>query len=365
MSDTQITACPTYEEMLKQLLLPNGIRELLAAPLDYLRLPLVRAAGDDALGNVFSYYQARAAEQRFAFIYVANIQDKSCASVVQNVGQLFFSRAERLLVFSGVEFMFPGYRNLIKVWQKRGLEVEFFAKYDIDLFDVEKQLQTERQQIEREGKSASQLAEEEQQLRQQLETVVRERVIEQIGLAGMLNGKPTPSPGDSTGVKPEPPPQRVQIFVSYSHEDKSYLDRGELIEFIRGTIKSADIWTDRAIDGGDLFDDVIQTAITRSHIAVLLISQAFLNSKYVAENELPKFLERAESEGVVVFPVMLSACQWPKHDWLKKRNFLPAEGQNVEQHYKDKGDRKALYTKICEDLEDQINKLHKLTQSDK
>lgn len=99
---------------------------------------------------------------------------------------------------------------------------------------------------------------------------------------------------------------RPAVFISYSHRDEKLL--GRLLPYLESLQreKLAEIWADTKIEGGDRWRDEIEQALNSASIAVLLISQSFLASRFVYEEELPRIFRR-QSEGVlVVLPVFLS-----------------------------------------------------------
>ena len=72
-------------------------------------------------------------------------------------------------------------------------------------------------------------------------------------------------------------PDTIIVFVSYSHQDASYLERDSLLGFLKGLEKDdIELWTDRTIRPGELWDEVIKTTIQNADIALVLISQGFL-----------------------------------------------------------------------------------------
>ncbi len=97
---------------------------------------------------------------------------------------------------------------------------------------------------------------------------------------------------------------RDHVFVSYSHADEEYLKRLRvhlgLLE--RRNIK---IWTDKDIEPGMKWQDEIRDALSRTKVAVLMISTDFLNSDFIANQELPSLLAAAQSEGVAILPVIV------------------------------------------------------------
>ena len=52
----------------------------------------------------------------------------------------------------------------------------------------------------------------------------------------------------------------------------------------------------------------IEAALAAAKVAILLISADFLASDFIANNELPKILEKAERGGCRIIPVILTPC---------------------------------------------------------
>ena len=81
--------------------------------------------------------------------------------------------------------------------------------------------------------------------------------------------------------------------------------------------------------------------------------QAFLDSPYCPRVEIGQFLARE----VVIFPVILSACEWKRHEWLRSRQFLPGGEKTVEENYRGVGKRKRLFLEVREGLRRQVERL--------
>ena len=150
----------------------------------------------------------------------------------------------------------------------------------------------------------------------------------------------------------------VTVFVSYSHKDREYLGGEELLGFLRGLEKEGvRFWWDEALVAGDDVDEEIKAQIENSQVAVVLVSQWFLDSDYCTKVEVEEFLRHASEKGLVIFPIILSPCEWQRHEWLKSRHFLPRGGETVETDYADPGRRKQFYLLVRENLRRQVEKI--------
>ena len=85
----------------------------------------------------------------------------------------------------------------------------------------------------------------------------------------------------------------TQVFVSYSHKDEAYLQKGELIDYLKSSLgNKARFWDDRGIVTGNLWDETIHKNILNSQVAILLVSNHFIESEYINSVEVHKFLLR-------------------------------------------------------------------------
>ncbi len=115
-----------------------------------------------------------------------------------------------------------------------------------------------------------------------------------------------------------------KVFISYSHKDEAWKNRllAHLGDFeCQGLLA---IWEDRRIETGLDWYPEICNAVDESSAAVLLISENFLHSFFIQREEVPRLLERRKNEGLRIFPIFLSQCNWQDVPWLKAIQIYPS-----------------------------------------
>jgi hypothetical protein len=107
---------------------------------------------------------------------------------------------------------------------------------------------------------------------------------------------------------------KVTVFVSYARANKDLAPRF-LKHFKQQTDASKTyryvFWQDGDILVGENWNQEIQKALESCKLGLLLVSPAFLGSKYIAKKELPHFVGRRATP---VIPVMLQPIDRKLHD---------------------------------------------------
>jgi len=145
-------------------------------------------------------------------------------------------------------------------------------------------------------------------------------------------------------------PERPTVFLSYSHQDETWKERVSRQLRVVGELE---VWDDRRIAVGTDWYPEIEGAIERAQVAVLLISDAFLTSKFILGVEVPRLLQRRQTDGLTVLPVIVRPCAWQTVDWLAKIQCFPKDGRALAL-YRRKADADeqlaALTLKVRESL---------------
>lgn len=99
---------------------------------------------------------------------------------------------------------------------------------------------------------------------------------------------------------------RKKVFISYSHEDKEWLDK--LRKWLKPLERNGllEFWDDTMIKPGSDWRQEISDAMNSAKLAVLLVSQNFLASEFIPEEELTPLLRSVESDGVSILWIAVS-----------------------------------------------------------
>lgn len=144
------------------------------------------------------------------------------------------------------------------------------------------------------------------------------------------------------------PQIRKRVFISYSHEDRTWLQQ------LRPYLKELErrhglaIWDDSRIQPGSDWPSEIERALGEAKVAVLLVSQPFLASDFIIDNELPHLLAAARKEGTVILPLIVSPCTIAAHPDLYRFQAVNSAEETLEDM--DEARRKRLFVKLAESI---------------
>jgi WD40 repeat protein len=102
---------------------------------------------------------------------------------------------------------------------------------------------------------------------------------------------------------------RDLVFISYSHSDKVWLER--LLIFLKPYARqNLKIWADPYIKVGDKWRRNITEALSRTSVAVLLVSPDFIASDFIFEEELPPLVAGAEVNAIILVAIPISTTDY-------------------------------------------------------
>ena len=102
---------------------------------------------------------------------------------------------------------------------------------------------------------------------------------------------------------------RDLVFISYSHHDRDWLAR--LLVFLKPfTGPDFRVWAYPYIKVGEEWRRNISGAMSRTCVAVLLVSPDFLASDFIRKEELPPLFDGAKAGMISLFPIAISASNY-------------------------------------------------------
>lgn len=122
--------------------------------------------------------------------------------------------------------------------------------------------------------------------------------------------------------------EKLKLFISYSH-----LDEEDIKGFMKhiAPLKNNGLiedWYDRKIIAGQDFQDNIDNNLGNADIVCLFISANFLSSP-ACMKEKRNALELRKKKGIIVVPIILSACGWQEYKEISSLLVLPTDGQPI------------------------------------
>ncbi len=123
---------------------------------------------------------------------------------------------------------------------------------------------------------------------------------------------------------------RTKAFVSYSHRDTSWLKllRDRLASYPEIELR---VWDDSRIKPGTRWRNSIAREIGTAKVAVLLVSQDFLDSDFIQHAELPKLLEDEEREGLIILTLFVDECNLSAVPYLEALQGLNSPARPLDR----------------------------------
>lgn len=147
--------------------------------------------------------------------------------------------------------------------------------------------------------------------------------------------------------------KRNSIFISYCHADDTWLKKlNTVLKTMEFEGHDFERWDDTRLKTGDIWKKEIETAIERANVAILLISNDFLASKFIQEKEVPELLHKAKEEGAKILPVIVGRCRFTQSVLKEFQSVNNPERplKAVESHEVDE-----IFYKLSTEIDDILN----------
>ena len=138
---------------------------------------------------------------------------------------------------------------------------------------------------------------------------------------------------DPEAIRKNPPAVRVKVFVSYAHADMALKEKFDVNLTILSHQKLIESWTDKRIQGGEEWNEVIERNEREADVIVFLVSRYFLASRYIRGHEIPVALERKTGGFAEIVPVILHKYDdWQQEKVWGRLHPLPAWEKTIEDY---------------------------------
>ena len=106
------------------------------------------------------------------------------------------------------------------------------------------------------------------------------------------------------------PGDPTRVFVSYSHNDRRWVERVRV--HIKPLVRDGTIslWDDSQISPGSNWRAAIQAELSAARVAILFVSADFLASDFIADEELPRLLRAAQEGGTLILALIVSPSRF-------------------------------------------------------
>jgi hypothetical protein len=146
---------------------------------------------------------------------------------------------------------------------------------------------------------------------------------------------------------------KLKIFISYADPDQEFkqaLLKQLAILQRQGAITT---WDKSQLQPNENEQQSIQTIIKECQIALLLLSEDYLQADFTRSVVLPQLIARKQQENIQILPIMVRPCEWESIAELKNFPIMPDNCVPLSHFSPTNGERAEVWAQIA----DQINHL--------
>ena len=139
---------------------------------------------------------------------------------------------------------------------------------------------------------------------------------------------------------------RDGVFLSYSHDDQDWRRKfmQMLVPLVRN--RGLELWDDTHIPVGDDWRRNIDDGVRRAGAALLLVTDSYLASRFIMEEELPALI----AHGVRLVPVLVEDCLWDCEPLLASVQWAHDPGRDGPLAAADPREVNGRIVRICRKL---------------
>jgi len=122
----------------------------------------------------------------------------------------------------------------------------------------------------------------------------------------------------------------MEVFVSYSKEDKDSLDKLKLYCETLFKDNIMEEWDDTKLIIGEEWEEKINKKLESADMIIFLVSPEMIATKFIQQVEMEKAIKRAAKDELQILPIILKPCDW-QNTPLQKYN-IPFKGTPINKN---------------------------------
>ncbi len=133
------------------------------------------------------------------------------------------------------------------------------------------------------------------------------------------------------------PTTSLRIFISYSHAQREYFPifKKDFSQYAKFPGLAVEVFGDDEIPIGTAWDEFLQSKVIDCDVMILLVSQEFMNSRYIQEREFGAAVEQLKAgRELLIAPIYFAPCQFDSEAELARLQFFKPHGDDFGEAQK-------------------------------
>jgi hypothetical protein len=126
----------------------------------------------------------------------------------------------------------------------------------------------------------------------------------------------------------------LNVFISYSHAERDYFPifKNDFSQYVKLPNLDINVFSDDELPLGSDWDKYLQNKVADCDVMLLLVSQTFMNSKYIQEKEFGAAIERLKKgNNLLIVPIYFAPCLFANNEELARLQFFKPHGDNFDK----------------------------------